>query len=408
MPLFEYRGRTAQGDLVNGRVEGDSPDAVANQLFNTGVTPIDIKPAAEKSESTSRTFARLFATGFPTLDEIVLFTRQMYSLTRSGVPIVRGLQGLIDSTRNERLREALEDVVDMLESGRELSTALHRHPRIFNALYISIVRVGEETGRLEESFKRLYQYLELEKETRKQVKSALRYPTIVIGAITIAIFVVTTWVIPKFAEIFLRFDIELPIYTRIILGFSNFMQAWWPVILVAGLAAVVGFIFWKRSPDGEYRWDRAKLKFPIVGQIILRSTLARFSRAFAMAYRSGVPLIQAMTLCSRAVDNAFIAERIVDMRNGVERGENVSRTAAATGVFTPLVLQMMTVGEETGALDDMLDEAADFYEREVEYDVKNLATMIEPIITIMIGFMVLVLALGVFLPMWDLVQIAQR
>lgn len=407
MPHFEYRGRTAQGDLISGQVEGDSLDSVANQLFNTGVTPIDIKEAPQR-QSAEHSLVKLFATGYPSLDELVLFTRQMYSLTRSGVPIIRGLQGLMESTRNERLREALEDIADTLEAGRELSVGLARHPRIFNALYISIVRVGEETGRLEESFQRLYQYLNLEKETRKQVKSALRYPTIVIAAITVAIFIVTTWVIPKFAQIFSRFDIELPIYTRIILGVANFMQAWWPALLASMLAAIVGFIFWKRTPEGRYRWDRAKLKFPVAGQILVRATLARFSRAFAMAYRSGVPLIQAMTLCSRAVDNAFIAERIVDMRNGVERGESVSRTAAATGVFTPLVLQMMSVGEETGALDDMLDEAADFYEREVEYDVKNLASLIEPIITVMIGVMVLILALGVFLPMWDLVQIAQR
>ena len=407
MAHFEYRGRTAQGDLVSGRVEGESVDSVATQLFNTGVTPIDISEAPERKPA-NQSLAKLFATGYPTQDELVLFTRQMYSLTRAGVPIIRGLQGLMESTRNERLREALDDIIDNLEAGRELSVGLARHPRIFNALYVSIVRVGEETGRLEESFNRLYQYLDLEKETRKQIKSALRYPAIVVAAITVAMFIVTTWVIPKFAEIFTRFDLDLPIYTVIILGVANFMQAWWPVLLVATLAAIVGFIFWKRTPQGRYRWDRAKLKFPVVGQIILRGTLARFSRAFGMAYRSGVPLIQAMTLCSRAVDNAFIAERIVDMRNGVERGEAVSRTAAATGVFTPLVLQMMSVGEETGALDDMLDEAADFYEREVAYDVKNLASLIEPVITIMIGVMVLILALGVFLPMWDLVQIAQQ
>lgn len=407
MAVFEYRGRNAQGDMVRGRVEGESADSVAGQLFNTGVTPIEISETTER-HGAGRSLGRLLGSGYPSLDELVLFTRQMYSLTRSGVPIIRGLVGLVDSTRNERLSEALNDVVENLEAGRELSAALHRHPKIFNALYVSIVRVGEETGRLEESFLRLYKYLDLEKETRKQVKSALRYPAIVVSAILAAIFIVTTWVIPKFAEIFSRFDIELPIYTRIILGFSNFMTAWWPVVLVTALAAVTGFIFWKRTPDGRYRWDRTKLKLPIVGDIIVRATLARFCRSFGMGYRSGVPLIQAMTLCSRAVDNAFIAERIVDMRNGVERGENVSRTAAATGVFTPLVLQMMTVGEETGALDDMLDEAADFYEREVEYDVKNLASLIEPLITIMIGVMVLILALGVFLPMWDLVQIAQR
>ncbi len=405
MAFFEYRGRTSQGDLVHGRVEAESADAVASQLFNVGITPIDIESAPERKDAFAQ-LRRAFGNPRPSLDDVLLFTRQMYSMTKAGVPLIRGLTGLRESTRNAALGEAIEDVVASLEAGRDLATSLGRHPRIFNPLYVSMIRVGENSGRLDESFDQLYKYLSVEKETRKQVKSALRYPALVMGAIIIAIFILTVKVIPTFAQVFERFDLELPFFTRLILGVSGFMADWWLVLLVALVGGIVTFRLWVKTDEGRYRWDKMKLGFPVAGDIILRATLARFSRAFAMAYRSGVPMIQTLSLCARAVDNAFIGARIADMRNGVERGESVSRTATATGLFTPLVLQMMAVGEETGALDDMLDETADFYEREVDYDVKNLASLIEPMLTVGIGVMVLILALGIFLPMWDLTKIA--
>lgn len=407
MALFEYKGRTSQGDLINGRVEADSADAVATQLFNSGITPIDIAAARVQSDA-FRQLSLALGSRRPALDDILLFTRQMYSLTKAGVPLIRGLIGLRESTRNAILSAAINDIVESLEAGRDLATSLTRHPRIFNALYISMVRVGENSGRLMESFDQLYKYMVVEKETRKQVTSALRYPIMVVTAIVIAVMILTVKVIPTFAQIFERVDLELPFFTRVILAISGFMAQWWLVLLISAIAAFIGFRLWIKTDEGCYRWDKMKLGFPIAGNIILRATLARFSRAFAMAYRSGVPMIQTLTLCSRAVDNEFVGARIVDMRNGVERGESVSRTANATGMFTPLVLQMISVGEETGALDDMLDETADFYEREVDYDVKNLASYIEPVLTIAIGAMVLILALGIFLPMWDLTQIARR
>ncbi|HEX7047365.1 MAG TPA: type II secretion system F family protein [Gammaproteobacteria bacterium] len=405
MAFFEYRGRTSQGDLVHGRVEADTADAVASQLFNVGITPIDIDAAPERKDAFAQ-LRRALGTQQPSLDEVLLFTRQMYSMTKAGVPLIRGLTGLRESTRNAALGDAIEDVVSSLESGRDLASSLGRHPRIFNPLYVSMIRVGENSGRLDESFDQLYKYLSVEKETRKQVKSALRYPVMVMSAIVIAIFILTVKVIPTFAQVFERFDLELPFFTRLILGVSGFMSDWWVVLLVAGIGTAIAFRAWIKTDEGRYRWDKQKLGFPVAGDIILRATLARFSRAFAMAYRSGVPMIQTLSLCARAVDNEFVGARIADMRNGVERGESVSRTATATGLFTPLVLQMMAVGEETGALDNMLDETADFYEREVDYDVKNLASLIEPMLTIGIGIMVLVLALGIFLPMWDLTKIA--
>lgn len=401
MAQFTYKGRTGRGELVQGQLEADTSDAVANQLFNTGVTPIEINEAREQRDRW-REIKRQLGGGRPTLDDLILFSRQMYSLTRSGVPLVRGLQSLQESTRNEILSEVIEDVVESLESGRDLGGSLARHPQTFSPLFVNMIRVGENAGDLEESFLRLFHYLSQEKDTRNRIKEAFRYPTFVITAIGIAIGILTVWVIPEFARIFERFDTQLPLPTRIILGVSDFMVAWWPYLLVGLFAGVIGLRAYIRTEPGRYRWDRFRLKIPIMGDILLRATLARFARAFSMAFRAGVPLIQGLTLVARAVDNSFIGERIRNMRNGVERGENLTRTAAATGVFTPLVIQMLGVGEETGRVDEMLDEVAEFYEREVDYDLKTLSARIEPLLIIAIGFMVLVLALGVFLPMWDL------
>ncbi|MDZ7748261.1 MAG: type II secretion system F family protein [Halofilum sp. (in: g-proteobacteria)] len=264
------------------------------------------------------------------------------------------------------------------------------------------MRVGESSGRLEEAFRRMYQYLEGEQEIVQRIKAATRYPMFVIAAMLIAIFILMTYVIPVFARVFENFDAELPLATQVLIAISGFFAAYWWLILGAVALAWVGFRQWRRTEEGALRWDRRKLGFPVVGDILLRATLARFARAFSMAYRSGVPILEAMNVVASAVDNVWVSRKVLDMREGIERGEAMSRVAARTEVFTPLVIQMLAVGEETGRLDDMVDEVADFYEREVDYDVKNLSTMIEPVLTVGIGILVFLLALGVFLPMWEL------
>lgn len=403
MARFHYKGRSGRGEAVSGLLEGDSADVVASQLFNSGITPIEIVPASAAARDL---FPRLSFQKRPEIDDVILFTRQMYALTKAGVPLINGLTSLAESSRSPALASALRDVIETLESGRDLSSAIARHPLIFPPLYISLIRVGENSGRLQESFNLMYDYLQREKHTRKQVTSALRYPMMVLVAITIAIGVLAGFVIPAFAGIFDQLGGNLPLPTRLIMGLSNFVVGWWWLILLAAAVAFTGFVFWKNSERGRYLWDRTRYRLPLVGGIILRASLARFARAFSMTYRSGVPLSQGLTLVARAVDNEYLAERVVQIRNGVERGESLSVTAAAAGVFTPLVLQMLRVGEETGAVDDMLDEVGDYYEREVEYDVANLSAIIEPVMIIALGVMVLVLALGVFLPMWGIFRLA--
>ena len=241
---------------------------------------------------------------------------------------------------------------------------------------------------------------------RNQVKSALRYPSFVVAAMAIAIVVVNIWVIPAFAQVFKGFNAELPFMTRLLINFSDFMVADWPYLLAGLVGIVFAFRAWVATPMGRYLWDRTKLRVPIAGKIVEKATLARFSRSFALAVRSGVPVVQAMSVVAQTVDNVFIADKIEKMREGVERGESVLRTAISARVFTPIVLQMVAVGEESGALDDMMEEVADMYQREVEYELKNLSQQIEPILIVALGILVLVLALGIFLPIWDLGKVA--
>ena len=400
MATFFYKGRTNRGDSIEGNIEATSEDAVATQLFNSGITPITI---SEDKQATSSdiTFSNPFGKRVG-LDELILFSRQMYTLMKAGVPITRSITSLADSSQNVNLKQALHTIVEDLESGRELSSSMTAFPKIFSHLYVSMIQVGENTGRLDESFLQISEYLELEKGTRDRIKAALRYPVIVMVAIAAAIAVINLFVIPAFAKVYSGLNAELPWATKVLIATSNFTVNNWPFILAALILTFVSITLYVRTDNGRYKWDKYKLRLPIVGSIINRSLLARFSRSFAMATRAGVPLIQTMTVVSRAADNSYISERILDMRNGIERGDTLTRTAAATNLFTPLVLQMMSVGEETGAVDDLLQEVAEYYEREVDYDLKNLSAAIEPILIVAIGIMVFILALGVFLPMWDL------
>lgn len=400
MRAFEYKARNRRGEALTGTLEGESPEAIAEQLFRSNLTPINIVPVERRGASSEIKLG--WFKPRVTLDELVLLCRQLYTLQKAGVPILRSLGSLIDTTRNPTLAAALKGVSDDIQSGRELHMALARYPEIFSPLFISLIKVGESTGRLDETFLQLAGYLELEKETRNRIKSATRYPLTVILAIVVAMVIINIWVIPAFADAFARFDAELPFATRILLGVSSFTLNWWPYLLVGTLAGLLGLRFWIMSEGGGYIWSRMILHTPLIGPILKKAILGRFSRSLALAMRSGVPLVQALTVIAGVVNNAYVAERILSMRDGIESGDSIARTAAATGMFTSMVLQMIAIGEETGSVDDLLLETAEHYEREVKYDLARLSDAIEPVIIVIIGGMVLVLALGVFLPMWDL------
>jgi MSHA biogenesis protein MshG len=405
MPNFSYKGRNNKGELMQGLLESPNSNAVAKQLTALGIIPIEItlRPSVEESVAS----IELFAQPIKALD-VMLFSRQMYTLLKAGIPIMSALHGLQQSTKNKSFVKVITDIRNSLDSGRELSSAFQLHPKVFNSFYVNMVRVGETTGRVDQVFLRLFDHLEFEKIMRDQIKAALRYPSFVVMAISVALVIVNIFVIPVFAKMFQKFGADLPFMTQILLGFSHFMIMAWPYLLLGIVGAVFLFNSYTKTTQGKQNWDSFKLKIPIAGPIIYKATMARFARSFALASRSGVPLMNALSLVAQTVDNDFIALRIEQMRSGVERGESILYTASVSGVFNPLVLQMIAVGEESGSLDDLMEEVADMYQRDVEYDIKNLSSQIEPILIVFLGAMVLVLALGIFLPLWDFGKVAMH
>lgn len=401
MSSFAYKGRDSQGNAVSGVVEAATEMAAAEQLMRRGVMPTELKPG--KAKAAALDWSLLLERGVR-LDELVVFSRQMYALTRAGIPILRAIAGLEESAHSKPLKRALHALGEDLGNGRPLSSSMQAHPRVFSSLFVAIIHVGENTGQLEEAFLQLANYFELELETRKRIKTAMRYPSFVLIAIGIAMVILNIMVIPVFAGMFAKFGVELPLATRILLATSHFFVHYWWVMLGVLLAMVFGWRRWVSTVKGKLAWHRWQLKLPIVGTIIERSLLARFARSFSMMLKAGVPLNTALSLVADAVDNAWMAGRIRDMRAGIERGESLLRTAGSSGLFTPLVMQMIAVGEETGQVDDLLHEAAEYYEREVDYDLKSLTARIEPILIGIVAVMVLILALGIFTPMWDMMR----
>lgn len=406
MPIFDYKARSNKGELLSGQLEAANEAGVADSLRRRGVIPVKISEA-KKATNINIDLSDLFKRGV-TLDEHVVFCRQMYALVKSGIPIIRAIVGLGENFGSPTMREALLDVAGQLEKGRTLSSAMNAHPAIFGRMMVSLIHVGENTGKLDETFLQLTEYFEMEQETRKRIKQATRYPMFVVMFVAAAVFILNIFVIPTFATMFEKFGTDLPWATQVLISMSEFFVNYWWVVIVGAVGAVYMFSQSIKTERGRLVWDRFKLNAPLVGSIIKRSVLGRYARSFSMMLKAGVPLTTALTLVADAVDNAFMSDRILSMRQGIERGESLLRTSSKSGLFTSLVMQMVAVGEETGRVDELLLEVAEYYEREVDYDLRNLTAKIEPVLTAIVSGLVLILALGIFTPMWDMMQAIKK
>jgi MSHA biogenesis protein MshG len=396
VPIFEYKGRSEDGLMVSGVQEAADLDAVGSALLLSKITPIEIKQKAAVAVAFN-----LFEEKVTSLD-VMLFSRQMFTLLKAGIPIMRALAGIQSSVGNAKLAKVVGQLRASLDAGRELSVAMTEHPKVFDSFYVSMIRVGETTGNLDNIFLRLSEHLEFERFMRGQIKSALRYPMFVMTAMAIAISVINIMVIPQFEKVFASMHTDLPFLTQILIAFSSFMRNYWFVLIGMIIGAVWTFKSYISTANGRSNWDRFKMRIPIAGKIIFKGTMARFARSFALSTRSGLPILSALRLVAQTVENEYLSTKILSMSSGIERGETILRTATQTGVFNPLVLQMIAVGEESGSLDELMQEIADMYQADVEYDVKTLGAQIEPIMIMFMGALVLVLALGVFLPIWDM------
>ncbi len=404
MARYKFQGRSAQGQSILGEIEASSIDSAAGLLMGRGITPVKINEVGLSGSYIEKIGKFLGAEKIKPQD-LIMFCRQMYTISKAGIPLTRGLRGLAASIRHNHFCDVLNDCADRLEAGSGVSQAMRHHPAIFNHLFVNMISVGETSGNLDGVFRQIGFYLERDLQTLKRIRSAMRYPTFVFTTLIIALTVINVFVVPAFAEMFAKFDADLPMLTQVLIGFSYvFVNYGFYLMSIAIILAVI-CIKYVKTERGGLKWGEVKLKIPIVGDIVERALMARYARSFSLMLGAGVPINQALTLCAGAIGNPYLAQKIHGVRQGVLRGDSLLRTHLNASMFTPLVLQMIAVGEESGQIESLLTEVAEFYEREVDYDLKTLTDRIEPILILVMAVFVIVLALGIFLPMWSMYDV---
>jgi MSHA biogenesis protein MshG len=431
MQAFAYTARDALGQAQHGVLEAATAAQIASQLIGRGLTPVAIRattgmaapvsaapPGAAAPAATigggagldllarlGQHWRRQRGAARPPEATVTLAIRELAALLKAGIPILRALQLVAQASDSPVLRDVFGHLIADLDAGRDIASALDRERErsgSFQPYDVAMVRVGEQTGRIDHALQDLYDHREFMRETQEQVAGALRYPSFVIATCIAAMVVINLFVIPAFSKVFANLHAELPLLTRVLLGFSHAMVAGWPYLLAAAAAMALGVRRWLATDRGALAWDRWKLRLPLVGDIVYRIVMARFAAAMATSLGAGLTVTQALQTTAQTLGNRHVAGALEQIRHGVERGEALSRAAQAVQMFPPALLQMMVIGEETGALDELLREIAKHYHSEVEYAVKRLSSALEPILIILLGAAVLVLALGVFLPMWEL------
>lgn len=410
MPAFQYKAMDSNGKPITGSRNAVSAEALAEQLQKESLTPIDITVTTQKElEKSKKSEKKFFLSHKVSKDDLQMLCRQMYSVLKAGLPIGTAVARMADTSRDKVLADTLQHVMVDLNRGKSLYQALCQYPNIFNEFFRNLVKVGESTGKLPEVFLHLAEYLELEIDTKKKIVTALRYPAMVIIATLIAILVINYMVIPAFAEMFSSFKGgQLPLMTRILIATSNFMVNYWYVFLGVVFSLAFSFRYYIKTASGRIQWAKILLKIPVIGWLIHRIILARFARIYALVLKAGLTAVDGIELVGSSIGNAYIAEQVKVVANLVGRGNSIANSISQTHLFPPLMQQMITLGEETGSIDDLLEEVADFYQREIEYDLLRLSDAIEPIMLVVMGVMILILALGVFMPLWQIYGSAGR
>ncbi|MCE5193927.1 MAG: type II secretion system F family protein [Nitrospiraceae bacterium] len=406
MPSYSYKGRTQAGQLINGLIDASSPEAAAEQIFAKGYIPVKIESAASGRASQKNISFDLFER--INHEDLIVFSRQLATLISAGISFLRSLDTLAEQTKSSKLKKIIFEIRTEVEKGSSFSNALAKFPKVFPPLYVSMIAVGEEGGVLDSILERLSSLLEHEAQTRARIKAATRYPVIVVCAITIAFFVLTTFVIPKFAAMWANSKVALPLPTRILIFTNMAIREYWYIIFAFVIGIIFSFKNYIKTPSGRWKWDKFKLKIPIIGSVVEKAVMSRFARTFSTLYRSGIPLLHTLDIVSGTLGNLII-ERAVDViKESVREGKGIAEPMASTGAFPPMVVQMVAVGEETGALDDMLNKISDYYDSEVEYAIRNLSTTLEPVLLLVLAGVILFLALGVFMPIWDMMSALKR
>ncbi len=397
MPVFKYKAMSDSGEEVVDVMEATDSEKVAEQLEQLGYLPVSIEVGGKSKQ------LKLFDKS-PKVKthEVIVFTKQMVTLLKAGVPLLSTLEALAEQAEHDGLESIIRKLYVDIESGASFSNALQNHPTVFSGLYINSVRAGEAGGALDVVLERLTRLMVHDAETTARIKSAMRYPTIVVAALALAFVALMVLVVPNFIDLFSKMKVELPLPTNILIGMHSAIVNYWYFLLSGMLASWLAFRKYTKTEQGLYRWDSLKLRIPILGDLNLKTAMSRFTRMFETLNTSGLPILQTLEITAKTVGNVVIGKEIEKVTYGILQGEGLAGPLSAGKIFPPMVTKMIAIGEQSGSLDDMLLNVSQHYDTEVDYAIKNLTSMLEPVLTVAMGVMVLFLALAIFMPMWDL------
>ncbi|PIQ86952.1 MAG: hypothetical protein COV74_02705 [Candidatus Omnitrophica bacterium CG11_big_fil_rev_8_21_14_0_20_45_26] len=411
VPIYRYKVKTAQGEVVTGAIDVENKESLQKQLRTQGLRLlaaqlVSTKPVPDEDRSLLVEQKRIRVSKARVRDEdILMFTRELHSLVRSGIPILSGLHSMAASTSHRTIKNVVLSLANDVEAGERLSDAMRRHPNVFEEVYVSSVVAGEAAGQLPEVLSHLISLLEHRIETRGDIQTATRYPLIVLITLGIGFGIIINFVIPKFAGFYAKFNAELPLPTRFLIALGHLTSQHGLAMLVVLTICIFAVRIFLRTPIGKSRWDQLTLQVPVFGPLYHKIALSTFAATLEMLYRSGVPITEALRVAAHVTGNDIVRRGVIDVREGVLAGEPIAAVMKRHAIFPSLMVQMMSTGEQTGNLDQLLRDLANHYDRQVKYETKNLTTLIEPMLTILLGGMVLVFALGIFLPMWNMIHL---
>ena len=401
MPVFNYQARDNNGKSVNGEIDALDPQQAATQLMDRGLMVVSLKAGRSKKTSAKSSKGKVKS------QDLVVFTRQLATMLGAGLPLVQALTALESQTESKTFKPVLRNVTERVEQGQSFSEALSEYPKIYTRLYVCMVEAGEAGGLLPEILDRLAGYLEASARLKKKVKSAMAYPTIVcLIAITIALFLIIK-VIPIFADIYKDFGANLPGPTQVLINISNLIRGYFPIaigLLVAGVFAIARF---KRTKRGAFLWDTIALRLPVFGKLIHKVAMSRFSRTFSSLIRSGVPILETLRIVSQSAGNVIVATAVEKTATAIEKGDNLAAAMGQHSIFPPMMIRMVSAGEQTGQVDSMLEKLSDFYDEEIEATLAALTSLIEPLLIVFMGVVVGTIVVCMFLPIFKLNQIVQ-
>jgi len=395
MATFVFRAIDLAGSTARGEVDADSKQAVTDQLKQRGLIVLDIDAKKGSKELNFEFLQRVKAR------DVTIMTRQLSTMISSGMTILRALHVLEEQTESKPLKEALTGVRKDLEAGQPLSDALERHPKVFSPLYVAMVRSGETGGVLESALLRTADQLEKDESLRRQVRAAMVYPAVVVSFAFVVLIALVAFIVPVFAGVFKDFGGELPKLTQFTVGLSKIVTGQWYLLIAGFVGSAVGFFQWKKSSWGRPQWDAFRLRIPMkIGDVVQKVSLARWSRTFSSLLHAGVPIIQAIEITGKTAGNTVVERAMTDVIASVKRGGTIGEPLKMIPVFPAMVTHMISVGEETGALDEMLSKVADFYEDEVSTAVKALTSILEPVMIVFVGGIVGFIVISMYLPMF--------